>query len=799
MIAAQAIVSGHKQASIEMGPHPTPGLWRAEVTQGPGKTTFRFLVLGEIPAHPRLLLSKWRLDQLSHDARYAEIRRQIHRRAMALASQITYNPAAGDNIELMPSGPGIKPAAAGQLSPYVELVNAYSDAIAYNALDYRLNSDAASLAAARRALHALVQWHAWVPPRFRSHGLETYYQVGVMVQQVALGYDLIADQLSPQEREDVAQAFWEKVIQPTVQEYFLYNRDPIGASNWMANSVGGALAAAVAVAGDVPEWNQREAPAVAQLQFAFEQLLGGLFPGDGSEAEPTGYENFAMQGVSWGMTALAALDIRPRGTDQMLAGFWWPYYDTVRPGMELDTGDFDGHLKGLSGFAWSAEHAGIPELRALYDGGTQLDLSRGATTDRNGHLLEEMLGPLDLACCSEPARAFKAPPPSRVFPGRGSAVLRSGWEPDATVVSIRVGPWFNHEHSDEGSFQVAAFGEKLIDEAGYANYYTDPNYPDYFTQAAGHNTLLVDRDPFSQAAFNGRYWSGFEYPHFSAWLLGTSFDYLSADLTAAYDGRVPSYQREFVFLKPGVLVVCDRVRAASPHVFSWPLHTPAGSKLATVGTHASIQTVHAYASLTAAGPNTIWTTALTPIALEAFKDLDRQHIELLRELVLSSAKVTATQFIVAIKLGKGTTSPQPEMESWREASGEGLRAISGSPTSIIFRTGNGPLRIASVATDGSVLAWLGGDSSWLAIGARSVEDNKQVLLRATAPTDLTWERSPSGLELSLHNGTPDTIQVFNAVAPVSVDIDGQRVSASYMDGMVTLQALEAGEHHVSIR
>ena len=356
--------------------------------------------MGAPPKHTHLLLSDARLQQLTHDPQYAGLRQVIHQRAEALSSKIHDNAAAGENIELMPSGPGIEPAIANQLQPYLELMEAYANAIAYNALDYKLNGNAKSLAAARRALNTVAAWKTWSPRRFRAHGLETYYEVGFVTQRFAFGYDLIADQLSLQEREQIAQAFWKQAIEPAVQEYFLYNRNPLGASNWMANSVGGAIAAAVSVAGDVPEWNEREAPALAELDFAFEQMLHGLFLQDGSEAEPTGYENFAMQGVSWGMSALAELGIQPRGADRMMHGFWWPYYDTVRPGTQLDTGDFDGHLKALSGFAWGAEHSGIPALRAFYDRGTHLDLSHGAAADQNGHHLEELAGPLDLVCCS---------------------------------------------------------------------------------------------------------------------------------------------------------------------------------------------------------------------------------------------------------------------------------------------------------------------------------------------------------------------------------------------------------------
>ena len=801
-VSNRDIAAGEATSSLPLGANPAPGLWKAEITQGQAHTAFRFLVLGDVPPHPRLLLPKSRLDELRQEPGYAELRKQIHHHAETLASKITYNSAAGDNIELMPSGPGIQPAMAGQLRPYMDLVEAYSDAVAYNALDYRLNGNKKALTAARRALAAMAKWQTWVPPRFRAHGLYTYYEVGVIAQRVAFGYDLIADELSPEEKENVASAFWERVIHPTVEEYFSYNRDPIAASNWMANSVGGALAAAVAVAGDTPEWNQREAPAIAKLQFAYEQLLQGLFPGDGSEAEPYGYENFAMQGMSWGMSSLAALHIQPEGADRMISAFWWPYYVTVRPGMQLDTGDFNGHLTGLPGFAWGAAFTGIPELRALYDTGTHLDLSQGAETGQNGHLLEERLGPIDLACCSKPAPTFEAPPPSRVFPLRGSAALRSGWGNDATVISLRVGPWFNHEHHDEGSFQVAAFGAELISEAGYASYYTDPHYPDYFTQAAGHNTLLVDGTPFSQTAFAGRFWAAFEHPHFTSQMLSSSFDYLSADLTSAYDGVLQKYERQFFFLKPDILIVHDQVRASQEHSFSWLLHAPPNSKLTSQGASASIQTKEANASLTAAGKNVAWSTATTPIQVTLFTDLDRQHIAPRQELLLTSPKTTETQFLVGMKFEAGSLSAKSGLESWAEPAGDGLRTISsnGEASSIVFRSGKGSLAIDVLSTDGSVLArhGLADRPGWLAIGAKYVEEDGKTIFRSDIPTDVTWEHVATGIELTAHTSGKDTLEVFSETAPTSVRVDEKQVPISYERKMIAVPLSIPGEHHVSI-
>lgn len=804
LVTRAAVALGQKEILVPLPIHAQSGLWRAEIEQGQAKTVFRFLVLDAIPAHGHLLLSQQRLDSLSHDARYAGLRQEIHRRAQMLASRIDYSAAAGDNIAIMPSGLGIEPATAGQLNPYMLLVEAYSNTIAYNALDYRLTGNSAALVSARRALLAMAGWRTWSPPRFHAHGLETYYEVGCITQRVAFGYDLIADQFSSGAKARVAKALWEQAIAPVVKEYFLYNRDPIGASNWMANSIGGALAADVALAGDSPEWRERGAPALAELEFSFEELLQGLFPGDGSEAEPVGYENFAMRGLSWGMSALASLGIEPQGASKMLNGFWWPYYATVRPGTELDTGDFDGHLKGLSGFAWGAQHSGIPALQTFYEEGTRLDLSHDAPADQNGHRLEELLGPLDLTCCSNPASALRPPPASRIFPQRGSAVLRSGWGADATVISLRAGPWFNHEHHDEGSFQVAAFGQKLIDEAGYASYYTDPHYADYFSQVAGHNTLLIDGDPFSQSAFNGRYWPGFEYPHFTASLLASSFDYLDVDLTSAYDGRLQSYHREFVFLKPDILVIRDRVRSAVPHRFSWLLHTPEGARLETTGEYASIQAVGnsgAKAAVTAAGQNAAWKIATPPMKLTSFKNLDGARIDPPQMLSLESRTVSSTEFLVGMRLGTDFKEGKDRLESWTERGGEGLRTTEGEPAAVVFRTGTGLLRISNLRTDGSMLAMQGTSdrSSWMAVNASAVEVNGQVAFHANTPTSVAWEGLPSGVNLRVHNSAGAAIEVHFAAAPKSVEVDGREISPGYNHEKVILPALPPGEHRISIR
>src|SRR5581483_6530023 len=116
-------------------------------------------------------------------------------------------------------------------------------------------------------LLALAAWKTWTPPRFASHGMHTYYETGIVAQRLALAYDLLSAELTAADKQQAADALWTKCIAPTVDEYFTYDRMPTAASNWMANSVGGALAAAIATA-DTPGWRGREGIALAQLLYA---------------------------------------------------------------------------------------------------------------------------------------------------------------------------------------------------------------------------------------------------------------------------------------------------------------------------------------------------------------------------------------------------------------------------------------------------------------------------------------------------------------------------------------------------
>ncbi len=796
----ESIPAGRSLDALSAGSDTPPGLWTAKVSEGSQEQqTFRFLVLGPVPAHPRVLLTPKRLQQLRSQPGGAALQRLVHQRAREWRALTRQDAQGGFNIPRT-SPDSVFPG----LPEYFSLLERYSDAIVFNALDSAFGPHPGSFAAARQGLLTIAQWPSWTPAWFAAHGLHTYYEVGVFSQRIALAYDLTAARLDSADRQRIAEGFWRNAIQPTVEEYFFSDRMPIAASNWMANSVGGAIALCVALYGDVPSRSRRYGVALAELITAYERLLNGLFPGDGSEAEPAGYEDFALEGMSWGAAALASLGIRPPGLARMMEAFWWPRYAEFRPGLFLDTGDFGGNLQALSGFAWAAENSRDPAAEAFYATAASRTLFNFPQLRHTGRALESAPGLLDLVCCTSPVPKVPDPVPSRIFPLRGSAVLRSGWTPGDTVISIRAGPWFNHEHHDQGNFLVAAFGEELIGEAGYADYYKDPRYEDYFTQAPGHNTVVLGDDPFSQGNYDGRYWKALHtFPSFRRHVFSSGVDYLVADLAPAYKKRLTRFVREYLYLKPDLLILRDRLRSAAPRRYSWLLHPAAGTAVTTSGSQAQIVGAAARALITVADPAIPWRVQPAPIPINAYDQFTGGRIPPRQVLRLNPPIKRNAGFLVGIRFERKSTSFQP-LEPIHSPSAEGFRLPTGAGVAL-FRTTTAPLETArsgsqGFSTDGDelVVRRVGTDTVVFVARARQLRRDGSVLLASTAVADEAAAISDSALRVSIACDQTTDLRLWSEHPPLRVTVDGQIAAAEHTRGFLLVPHLSPGEHDVRV-
>jgi len=196
--------------------------------------------------------------------------------------------------------------------------------------------------------------------------------------------------------------------------------------------------------------------------------------------------------------------------------------------------------------------------------------------------------------------------PTRIYETGGVAVFRSGWEQDDTVAvvlgehdvaaSFGRGPDGDpvypdsHEHADPASFMLSAYGERLMLDPGYLEFWRrfDVNRPQ------DHNMILVDgRGPVDYLKASndwGTFGPDLAPPADGMAYLSASFDSAHADgVTVRTEYGAGEYgapggaeiERRFVFASNRYLVIADRAvstEAGQSHTFTWRFHGNGGGE-----------------------------------------------------------------------------------------------------------------------------------------------------------------------------------------------------------------------------
>ena len=274
------------------------GIWIATV-RGEGadggtiQTMFRFMVHGASKAHPRLYFARedrGALAARTRHARFSKLWPQIEERAKAARDSGTL--ADGGRVFELLDREYLLPSLLG----YFDVLNRARQRISSNAIVAFVNGDTEAATSARGALLDVARWSRWAPPWFEAHGQHTYYPAGQLASAVALGYDLLYDQLADEERRSLRKALIERSILPTWREYVLDNRVMAHTSNWIAHTVGGALIAAAAIEGDTTPDEQAQIEAAVQgLLLKMESHIAASFLPDGSYGEGISYQEFDLE------------------------------------------------------------------------------------------------------------------------------------------------------------------------------------------------------------------------------------------------------------------------------------------------------------------------------------------------------------------------------------------------------------------------------------------------------------------------------------------------------------------------
>jgi hypothetical protein len=164
--------------------------------------------------------------------------------------------------------------------------------------------------------------------------------------------------------------------------------------------------------------------------------------------------------------------------------------------------------------------------------------------------------------------------PTRFLPGAGDAVFRADWTPESAYLLLRGehGParerGLAHEHPDETSILLYAYGELLALDGGYIDF----SRHGLVNQGRNHSLVLVDGQGPPLHELAGQVVGGGNDAYIEGTFTDGLLDY--AEVRAAYGGV--QLRRRVAFFLHSWFVIADEVRADREHLYEWRLHGNGG-------------------------------------------------------------------------------------------------------------------------------------------------------------------------------------------------------------------------------
>jgi hypothetical protein len=383
---------------------------------------------------------------------------------------------------------------------------------------------------------------------------------GDVMRGLAMGYDLLSDQLGDDERRAVASAcadyldfFVEEFNNPKSWWYEVHNY----------NGVNGGSAGCLALAlSDV--YPDRSQAWTAECVKIIDRWLRKGFDEQGAYYEGVGYSGYGLAN-----TVLFADALSRRGDgslfDHPVFGKLGEYYAlSLLPGERV----FDARNDS----SYSGSNVTLLKLAAARNSGLYRWLWDNTGSDNSflRILWDNRVAPV------EPSAA--GVPRAQHFRGRGLCIWRTGWTDRDVMFSIEAGPYYpvTHNQADKGHFTLYGVGHRWAVDTGYAN----EHEPKGRGQTVGHSCVLVDGvGQAISGAGSGTNGTIARYEN------NDRYGYALADCTEAYNrnnrgtpGAVVEKAKRHALLvyprsdSPAYAVVVDDIgKDDQPHDFTWQM------------------------------------------------------------------------------------------------------------------------------------------------------------------------------------------------------------------------------------
>jgi len=528
----------------------TAGIWRATITafsaekknEGISSSLVFLVKRRDAPAgHPRLLMAPGEAAGIRKKAaagRMKDIWDELVKRAGDFRERyrdtpFNYNLDAYDEEYWLSTWNG-----------YIKAISIPAGYIRANGVVYGVGGDRQAGEAARRALLEMADWPSFVHPHLLNQGQFTYWPVGQKLADMAIGFDMAAELFGPDERRKVAQMLYSRGVTEVYKEYVRDNRVSSNTSNWIADVTGGGILCSLAIMDDYRDEDLE--PHLTGMILKLNQLVMDCFDRDGGYGEGFRYLNHAMYCMNVVLPALErTYGVRFPPKLYKCLDFVLYVLDPQTRAL-ADFGDTSEAMGGLSNFTYLIAKTKNPYYKWLYDrapGRQDVDL----------FFMDDSI-------------AAKSPddlPRMRLFGDVGTAVFRSGFGHADFGFVFRCGPFYNHQHFDQGTFFLVDRGEPFIMEMGRSDYYADPWYRKLIIQAGGHNCVLVDDNLGSQRAGDFRH----DVPAWHTFAEITDFvefdggGFVSGRLDPLFRGKLSYLRRSILFVEPRTVILVDEIRA----------------------------------------------------------------------------------------------------------------------------------------------------------------------------------------------------------------------------------------------
>jgi len=311
-------------------------------------------------------------------------------------------------------------------------------------------------------------------------------------------------------------------------------------------------------------------------------------------------------------------------------------------------------------------------------------------------------------------------PQSRFYPHIGWAVFNT-FLPDGrenVAVGFHSGKYFaGHQHADQNSFVINAYGDKLAIDGGYYDWWGSPHFRKYSVQTQAHNTVLADG--------RGQDWmvsgsDGVTTHYFDS----ANFGFVTGDAKKVYQKRVSRFERDLLFVKPDYVFVFDRLEAPKPTVFSWLLHAHTEKPIAFDGAEFAIARPLAGlvgSVLLPRGVKTKVEPAYTVMPVNGYSvDPVPNRQKEWCFTAENAAPIAATEFLAAMKVSRGPDAAPEKLWAFEENADAVL--VRNSDAEVLFNRHPGKkVTLGNFTTDArcaAVILAAGKVVDWVKLGGR---------------------------------------------------------------------------------